>query len=273
MRCPRGVVAAAAVLVPCAASAAVWCFLAALVPSGCGVAALVVVAALSCLAGRPAAEPVAVRVLHGARALSASELTVLAPVLALAWRDGGGPLLLTLQASPRWPGVLPVSAGWTVLMPGGLLVAVRGGRVAPREAAAGIVHAAAVARVGMTLNRPAWQLWCLPWTLLLGVAAGLGRVLLSVPGAGLAWRARAAVAVVAAVQEAQAGHPWVSVLLVGIGAASYLTPRAERAARRRLQEVGDAAVREAGMGADYVRLAQVAGCPVGLERRARLSLG
>lgn len=272
MRCPRNVVVASAMVAPCALSTAVWCGIAALVPSGRGVAGVLVPLGVTWLAGRRVAERGAAGVLEGARDLSEAEQAVLAAAVTLACRVGHGPPVVALRAAPGPAGVLPAGAGRrTVLVPVALLAGVHHGRVTPRQAAAGIVHAAAITRAGLTRQRMGLQVWCLPWTVLAGAVAGARRRLPLAPVALLLWRARGVVVAVAAVQAVQAGHLCVSALTVATGAGSYLVPRAARAAQHRVQEVGDAAVRDAGLGLDYIRLLEIDGCALGMERRVRLT--
>ncbi|NHA68760.1 hypothetical protein [Phycicoccus flavus] len=233
---------------------------------------MLVLLGVTWLAGSPVAEQGAARVFDGARDLSEAEQAVLAAAVTLACRVGHGPPTVALRAARGSAGVLPAGAGRrTVLVPVALVAALHQGRVTPRQAAAGIVHAAAINRAGVNRHRPALQVWCLPWTVLAGAVAGAGRGLPVTPVALLMWQARGVVVAVAAVQAVQAGHLWVAALSVAIGAGSYLFPRAARAAQHRVQEVGDAAVRDAGLGSGYVRLLEISGCAPGMERRLRLT--
>lgn len=158
-----------------------------------------------------------------------------------------------------------------VAVPLGLIAAVEGGRVSPLEAAAGLCHAAAVARCAWVRQDGALGLWCLPWRLMSLPVAAMRGLCRRFPKVEVLSRVRLLVCGIAVVQAWQAGDYAVAVMLAGVGAMSYLQPALERSCAVRLQRVGDRAVAEAGLGEAYLQLLVTVGQTVSLERRALLT--
>lgn len=199
-----------------------------------GPAALVVgLVALVLLAG--VGERAASSLLLRARDLSPMEREVLAPALVeLASRGAGEPVIGLRVARMH---TYAIGFGrHTVVVADDLVEEVLRSRVPVNEATAVIAHAAGTVRAGMCRCDAGVALWCLPWRLLARLFSPLGRGLL-----GFAWKMRPVVFTVAIVQSWEQ-RPWVSAIIAGMLALTYLTPVATRAWVRRLEDAGDAAV-------------------------------
>ena len=224
-----------------------------------------VVLALGLLGG--VGEGAACRLLGSARTPTDTEWSVLAPAVALACRAGLGPPLVELRVQPGKDGWVASPFGHRrVLVPQGLVQGLQQGTVSAAAAAASICHAAAVTRAGLTSTGPVFEVWCLPWSLLLRCAAVAGRLTVL----RLAWRARLLVVSVTVAQLLVARHVGLGLGVAAMAGVSYLLPAAERARARYVTEIGDDGVQSTGLGRDYVAMLDTAGAQVGLERQARL---
>ena len=150
MYVPTTVVRVARSVLPVTFSGLVLLLAAAALPdlAGLGLLAVVTTSALAVRCG--VGEGLACRVLTGSRPPTAVEDAILAGATTLACRAGLGPPVVQLRVQPRNLGLVPYAWGTgVVVVPGGLVVALREGRVGPAEAAAGLCHASATCRAGL----------------------------------------------------------------------------------------------------------------------------
>jgi hypothetical protein len=158
-----------------------------------------------------------------------------------------------------------------VVVPRGLVVAVHDGRASSAEAAAGLCHAAATCRAGLTTGTAALTLWCLPWSIAAGFLSGLGRGLKAFPLLWLAWSCRFVVASIAAAQLSNDGHQPMAAVVVAMAAATYAQPALARWWAERSAATADHEVVGLGLGAQYARLLAMGGPGIGLERHIALT--
>lgn len=237
-----------------AVSAAVTGALATLLPGLLGWVVFLGVLSLAVAIGAGAGEPVAVRALFGARALTLAERAALAPAIVLLCQRGLGPPLVRLYL---WPGVRTVSARGvgcrSVLVSGELVSQVRRGRLPPDQAAAVVAHAAGLVRVGALRSELGMELWTIPWRFLRGLARAVGAGGGRLPLVALMWRARFVLGLIALGQGVTAGQPEAVVagaLSAAVVGLSYLVPRWEKAWAAGLQALGDEQVARAGLAAE-----------------------
>lgn len=256
---------------PATVSAWFWWAVLPAVAGGAGVAAALAVTILVVWIWR---HPVAFRFFWWSAAPPTGQQgEVLREPLTLLCRAGLGPPRVSVRVAFRCRGGMPVPAGpGQVLVPSGLVAAVASRQVSPHEAAAGLCHAAAVARRECVRQDEALRLWCLPWLLVSIPLRALRRLSGRLPGVAAISRVRLLLCGIASVQAWQAGGPAVSVLLVGIGAMSCVQPVLERSAATRVQQVGDRAVADAGLGEAYLQLVAKSGYVVSPNRQALLTV-
>ncbi len=124
--------------------------------------------------------------------------------------------------------------------------AFRTGRLSDAEVATLLAHGVARLRCGQPRLDLLVTLWALPWELLRGVVAGVGRRLAWVPLGAFAWRTRFVVGTIAVILETQEGR-WPSPIVLAVFIAlSYLLPRWRHAWHRHLCQVADR--QAAGLG-------------------------
>ncbi|MCO5303791.1 MAG: hypothetical protein M9923_11375 [Phycicoccus sp.] len=214
-------------------------------------------------------ESAAARVLLASRPARAEELALLAGVLTVLCRAQLGPPVIRLRVRP---GEHAIAAGGfgrrSVVVSGGLLDAVEGGRLPQDQAAAVIAHAGALVRGGWVRNDPAIGFWSLPWQLIAAVAQVVASVGRRLPLTSVAWRLRGIVLSIAVVQAVQLHQVRLAATIAGIGVVSYAMPVLEWRWRLLLLASGDVAVRESGLAsplADFLRC-----CPRTPDLQARL---
>lgn len=272
MYVPITVVRAARRVLPVTASGLILLLAAAALPdlAGLGLLALVTTSALAVLCG--VGEDLTCRVLTGSRPPTAVEAANLARATTLACRAGLGPPVVQLRVQPGNLDLVPYAWGTgVVVVPGGLVLALREGRVGPAEAAAGLCHASATCRAGLGSSTASLTLWCLPWSLAAGFVEGLGRGVKAFPTLWLAWRCRLVVASIAVVQLSNDGHRAMGAVVAGIGAATYAQPALARWFAGRVAATGDLEVVGLGLGAQFARLLAAAGHAINLERHVALT--
>ena len=195
------------------------------------------------------AERQAVRVLGQSRPLTAAEVDALAQAVGFACRHGVPMSELELRVRESSVAVAAYGVGRrTVVVTSGLVRAVRDGRLPVDQAAAVLTHGAGAVVSGAVRSDLALEFCTLPWQIARGILSALTAPFRRLPLLSLAWKCRFVVATVAAGQSAMAGQPGVAVLIVTVGALTYLTGRWERTWARALVTIGDTAVREAGLG-------------------------
>lgn len=222
------------------------------------VGALVTVTLL--LVGR--GEAVAMRCLYFARLLTAAELAALTPALQLLRQRGTGPPRVELWAVQWESAVAAEGVGRrSVLVTGGLIAAIRAGRLPADQAAALIGHQALIVGDGLTRNDPAVAFWTLPWTFIRVIARACAARFQWIPAVTVAWRCRivlGGIALVQGVQEGireQAPGAMVGGILAGVVmVATYVLPYWERVWERTLRDVGDEHLRRIGLAPAYARL-------------------
>ena len=202
---------------------------------------------LALCAGR--LEGPAVRLLWGAKALSAAQAAALAPALTLLCRQGLGPPAIELYVDDDAGGVSASAAGRrSVVVSAGLAQAAQLGHLPADQTAAVIAAAVARIRLGQTRYDLAVQFWTIPWQLVLAVAAVAARAVRWVPLTGFAWRVRFVVAAVAVVQSVAAGRLVSAVVVAVFIALTYLGPRWRRQWDLRSQGDADRFVADHGLG-------------------------
>ena len=272
MYVPTAVVGVARSVLPVTFSGLVLLLTAAALPdlAGLGLFAVVTTSALAVRCG--VSEGLACRVLTGSRPSSAGEAAILAGATTLACRAGMGPPVVQMRVQPGNPDLVPYAWGTgVVVVPGGLVLALREGRAGPAEAAAGLCHAGATCRAGLGSSTASLALWCLPWSVAAGFLEGLGRGVKASPLVWLAWRCRLVVASIAVVQLSNEGHHAMGAVVAGIGAATYAQPALGRWFARRVATTGDREVVGLGLGVQFARLLAAAGHAINLERHDALA--
>lgn len=203
-------------------------------------------------------EAAAMRVLYFARPVTDAEEAALAPALQLLGQRGMGPPHIALWVLERESAVTTGGVGRrSVLVTGGLIAAVRAGRLPDDQAAALIGHAEATVRSGLTRNDPAVEFWTLPWNLVRVVARGCAARFQWLPAVALVWRARIVLGVITVVQGFQEGTPETIAAGTTGGVVivlTYVFPYWERVWERTLRDVGDENLRQVGLAPAYARL-------------------
>jgi hypothetical protein len=272
MYVPTRVVRAAHSVLPVTASGLVLLLAAAALPDLVGLALVAAVSTMALLLQCGVSESLACRLLAGGRSPTVGEAAFLAGATTLACRAGLGPPVVQLRVQPRNGGVVPYAWGTaTVVVPRGLVLSLRDGRVSPAEAAAGLCHAGATCRAGLSTSTAALTLWCLPWTIAAGFLTGLRRGLKASSLPLLAWRCRLVVSSIAVVQPYNDRHLPMAAVVAGIAAATYAQPALSRWCSTRVAATGDREVVGLGLGTHYARLLTAAGYVIGLERHVALT--
>ena len=238
---------ARAVSVPVLASTGVTCAVGALLPPHSGLALFasgMVVAGALLIDG---VEPLAVRLLYGGSPLTVTDQRALAPVLTALCRHGLGPPIVDIWVRPGGPATHVTATGRrSVLVTRGLLEAITSEAISVERATALLAREAGPVRAGATRFDPVLRWWTIPWGLLTAGMVAVAHCFGVAAPVRLMWRARWLVAVIAVVQAVAADHGGLAVLLLSIGATSYLWPRWVRAWQARLAEIGDEAVARVG---------------------------
>ena len=235
------------------------------------------VAGLACtvalVAGR--GEGAAARLLWGARPARPGELRVLAPAVAQVCRRGFGPPVVELRVRGRESGVTAGGVGRrTVVVSRGLIDDMQDGRLPADQAAALMVHAAALVRAGLVRFDPAIRVWSLPWLAVRGAVDGIATAFGALPLTRLVWRGRAVVAAIAVAQTASQGYAAIGGVIAVATVLSYAAPAWERRWQRRLLVVGDREAAAHGMAAALARyLRTLPATTIIRERLAELESG
>jgi hypothetical protein len=241
--CRLGLAKAAAVSVPMLASTALTCVMGALLPPAPGLVLFTLGLMIACSLLVAALEPLAVRLLYGCVPLSVADQRVLSPTLATLCRHGLGPPLVDLWVRQIGPSISVVATGRrSVLVSRALLEAISSGTINAERATSLLAREAGLARAGANRSDLFLRFWTVPWVLLTRVMVGAAQGLGGAPIVRVAWRARWAVTAIAVVQAAAADHGLLAVLVLAIGATSYLWPRWVRAWQAQLAGIGNEAV-------------------------------
>lgn len=269
MRGCGGALRVARWVVPVTVSGLVWW---AVLPSVAGLPGLAVAVTVTSAAGLLWRRPIGVCWSWcSAVPPSESDAIALRDPLTLISRVGWGPPRVELRVGAAVRGLRAIAVGHRrVVVPRGMVVALGSGSVGVHEAAAGLCHAAAVARFGLSRKDDFLRLWCLPWAALAGMAQGVTAGFRRRAPLGWAVRMRPVVFAVAVTQTWEAQRVPMALLLTVIGAVTYLQPALTRWERERSERVGDLAVARAGLGLPYLRLLAISGVAVSPERRTRL---
>ncbi|MDN5715597.1 MAG: hypothetical protein L0G89_00025 [Janibacter sp.] len=203
-------------------------------------------------------EATAMRLLYFARPATHAEEAALTPALQLLGQRGMGPPLIDIWVLERETAVTTGGVGRrSVLVTGGLLAAVRAGRLPDDQVAALIGHAEATVRSGLTRNDPAVEFWTLPWSLVRVVARVCAARFQWLPAVMLVWHARIVIGVITVVQGIQEGTPGTTAAGIAGGvviALTYVFPYWERVWERTLRDVGDENLHQVGLAPAYARL-------------------
>ena len=217
-------------------------------------------------------ERAAARLLCHSRPVTGTERAVLAPAITLLCRQGLGPPLTDIRVRTYSTDISADPLGRrTLIVSSGLVDAVREDDLASEEAAAGMVHAAALVHAGMARSDAVIAFWSLPWRLVRGVAAVVAAVFRPIPLTAAVWRLRGVVAAVATVQVALDGYFGIGVVIAAVTVVSYGMPVWERQWDARLERIGDREVVARGMGpalAGFLR--RCPATPQGHDRLDRL---
>lgn len=201
------------------------------------------------LLGTGRAEPVAVRVLFGARKLTRSEDVGLSAVVSQLCHLQLGPPLVDLYVRRRRGGPHAVARGGrSVVMSAELAVAIQTGRIAEDEAVAVLAHAGVTARSGLVRLDPLIAFWTLPWRVATVVRPLRGLI-------GFAWKIRPVVIGIAIWQsltdppaaDVGDGVAIAAVLAVAL-VLTYSWPRMTHSRGQALDRAGDQALIERGLG-------------------------
>lgn len=216
-----------------------------------GVGFLVGLLAISWVVGSGRAEGLAVRILHAARRTSPLEAGHLdAPLQVVASRSGMADLRLLVATVGE-----PIRCGGRrhVILHREVVDAFGAGQLGDAELAALLAHGVGRLRLGQPRLDLLVTLWTLPWELLRGVVAGVGRRLAWVPLGAFAWRTRFVVGGIAVILEAQAGR-WPSPIVITVFITlSYLLPRWRHAWHRHLCQVADGYAAALGLAEPLAR--------------------
>ena len=118
------------------------------------------------------------------------------------------------------------------------------------EVAALMIQGIGRLRLGHTRFDLLWGFWSAPWHLVRGVIVDAGRQLAWVPLGRFAWKTRFIVGTIAVILEAQAGR-WPSpIIIAGFMTLSYLMPHWGKSWELRLYNAADCYLRQAGLGDD-----------------------
>ena len=164
-----------------------------------------------------------VRILHGARRATPTEVALLAiPGLIVAERvDTNG---VHLRIVTQGPAVSTLGRRH-VLLAQEVVHACSIGKITDEEVAALMVQGIGRLRLGHTRFDLLWGFWSAPWDFIRGLFAGAGRQFAWVPLGRFAWKTRFIVGAIAVVLEAQAGR-WPSpIIITAFIVLSYLMPR------------------------------------------------
>lgn len=173
-------------------------------------------------------EPVAIRMLFGARRLTPSQTGDLREVIAVLCRMGLGPPVVELFVCHRDGSPAAMACGRrSVIVAKGFVEAVASGQVATGEASAVVAHACLVTRSGMSRQDPVIRSCSMPWLTLQKIGHPVGGVV------GFAWRVRPIVVGVAMWQSMSdgSGAPGslngvtTAIVLGTMLALSYVLPR------------------------------------------------
>lgn len=225
-------------------SGLLWLMVVALLPTEVAVGFLTGMLAISVVVASGAAEGLAVRILYAARRPTPFEAGRLeAPLQLVASRSGVEDVRVLVSTL----GVPVGCAGRRhVILHREVVDAFRVGRLSDAEVAALLAHGVGRLRCGQPHLDLLVTLGTLPWELVRGVVAGVGRRLAWVPLGDFAWRTRFVVGSIAVILEAQAGR-WPSPIVIAVFIAlSYLLPRWRHAWRRHQCQVADRHAAELG---------------------------
>jgi hypothetical protein len=234
---------ARAASVPMLASTAMTCMVGALLPPTPGLVLVtlgVVIAAALMVGG---VEPFAVRMLYGGAPPTAADQRVLAPVLTVLCPQGLGPPLVRIWVRPGNASAGVTAAGRSsILVSRSLIGAISSGDLGVERAAALVAHAAGLVRGGATRGDLSIRFWTIPWVVMTHAMVGAARSFGVLPLVRVMWGARWLLTAVAAVQTVAESHAALTVLVVSIGATSYVWPRWVRVWHTQRRAVGDDAV-------------------------------
>lgn len=255
-------------------STAVFVVVGAALPGPAGLAVTLV--GLACTAGllSGGGERAAARLLWAARPPTAAELRVLAPAVAPVCQRGLGPPVVELRVRDRDEPTAQGLGRRTVVVSRGLVNGVQDGRVPADEAAAVLLHAAALVRAGMVRSDLAIRFWSLPWLALRGVTAMVLAAFGALPLTRPLWRAQGVVAAVAVAQAASQRYAAIGGVIAAMTLVSYAAPTWEQRWQRRLLLAGDHETAAHGMAPALARhLRRLPANPTVRERLARLEPG
>ena len=196
-------------------------------------------------------ESLAVRMLFGARRLTASERTGLAEVDSeLCHLELGPPLIEVFVARRRGAPAAASRGRRSVVVAAELVHGILTGQLPHREAVAVLAHASLITRCGLTRQDPAIAFWSTPWRML----AVLGRPLHGL--LGFAWKIRFVVVGIAIWQSLSDGArvsgplagPLVAFALALLLALTYLVPHWTASWEKRVYSTGDREVTSLGLG-------------------------
>lgn len=190
-----------------------------------------------------------VRVLHGARRATPTEVARLAiPGRIVAERvDTNG---VRVRIVTHGPAVFTFGRRH-VLLAQDVLHAYSVGEISDAEVAALMIHGIGRLRLGHTRLDLLWVFWGgAPWDFIRGLFVGVGRQLAWVPLGRFAWKTRFIVGAIAVVLEAEAGR-WPSPIIITVFIGlSYLVPRWRRLWEHQLDQAAERYLRQAGLGDD-----------------------
>lgn len=201
-----------------------------------------------------------VRILHGARRATPTEVEQLAiPGRIVAERvDTHG---IRVRIVTHGPAVSTFGRR-QLLLAQELVHAGSAGKITDAEVAALMMHGIGRLRLGHTRFDLLWGFWSAPWNIIRGLLGGAGRQLAWVPLGPFAWQTRIIVGAIAVVLEAQAGR-WPSpIIITAFIGLSYLMPGWRKLLELRLDKAAERFVRHTGLGdLREGALPAGAGCP------------
>lgn len=187
-------------------------------------------------------ESIAVRMLFGARKLTASERTGLAVVVGeLCHLELGPPLIEVFVARRRGAPAAAARGRRSVVLAAELVHGILTGQLPHREAVAVLAHASLITRCGLSRQDPAIAFWSTPWRMLAMLGGPLHGLL------GFAWKARFVVVGIAIWQSltdsaAMYGPlkgPLVAAVLALLLALTYLMPHWTASWEKHVSSTGD----------------------------------
>lgn len=202
--------------------------------------AVVLVAAVACVLATGAGERHAARVLMCSRPLDDLEKAALADVVTRLTSHGYGPPGIEVRVARMLPWATAFGRR-TLVLSQDLVDAVIFDRIPEQEVLAIATHAAAASREGGSRWGGGSALYLAPWRLLDAMLAAPRRGIL-----GTAWSLRWIVLVVAVIQNHQ--RPIAAAAISVVGALTYVSPAADAACTRELEDRGDIALVELGLG-------------------------